>query len=59
MRQYAWYSPELDVIVLQTIRDGWCRTTFEWYWYDLADVRVMGSLEDPMQRYLWLPLGEL
>lgn len=58
MRQYAWYSPELNVIVLQSITDG-CRIAFEWGWHDVAKLQSLESKEDPMQRYLWLPLGEL
>jgi hypothetical protein len=59
MRQYAWYSPELDVIVLQYIIED-CYIAFEWDIQDLWLHRhCMDTGIDPMHNHLWTPLGEL
>lgn len=66
MRQYAWYSPEIDTIVLQTIMEG-CTIAFEWSFYNMSEEifnRLTSAIEedsklDPLQIYLWFPLGEL
>ncbi len=50
MRQYAWYSPELDVIVLQTIMEN-C------YMYEVT--LRFGTKIEPMDQFLWSPLGEI
>ena len=59
MRQYAWYSPEMNAIVLQSIMED-CRIVFEW---DYNDFYVLYSPYeddiDPMELTLWFPLGEL
>jgi hypothetical protein len=58
MRQYAWYSPELNVIVLQSIMED-CYIVFEWDNCDLY-LQFNGNFDDdPMGRSLWIPLGEL
>lgn len=58
MRQYAWYSPDLNVIVLQTILGG-CNIAFEWDWMDIAEI-VRGRRGcDAMEFGVWIPLGEL
>jgi len=56
--KYAWYSPDLDVIVLQTFIDG-CAVSFEWDWTQMVEALHVCSDEDPMNRGLWIPLGEL
>lgn len=59
MRQFAWYSPEFDVIVLQSIMED-CYITFEWDHLDLCWViDVFGYGVDPMCTTTWLPLGEV
>lgn len=59
MRQYAWYSPEFDVIVFQLIMED-CYIPFEWASLDAHQVAsVLGFGEEPMQKILWMPLGEL
>ena len=56
MRMCAWYSPKLDVIVIQTLTDS-CNLNFELSWEDCFDILL--ELKDPMQVYLWIFLGEL
>ena len=59
MRLYAWYSPELDVIVLQTIMQD-CHICFEWSYNDLSELcEFYDKDEDPIQAHLWMPLGEI
>lgn len=55
MRQYAWYSPELNIIVFQSIMPE-CHIAFEW---DIDDLWKYNLEEDPMSHFLWIPLGEL
>ena len=57
MRQYAWYSPELNVIVLHCIMED-CWIAFEWASEDLWEM-ALHLVPDPMIETLWLPLGEL
>lgn len=58
MRQYAWYSPELDVIVLQSIMNE-CYIAFEWSPHDMWGLYDDCGNQDPMDCYLWMPMGEL
>lgn len=59
MRQYAWYSPEFNVIILQCIVED-REICFEWDWWDICKLKVMaGEIEDPMRLTGWIPLGEL
>lgn len=59
MRQYAWYSPEYNWIVLQTIFDE-CRIIFEWDFQDMCEARsFFGEIDSPMTQTTWIPLGEL
>lgn len=64
MRQFAWYSPELDIIILQYIMENFC-IAFEWSWEDAYDLRVkypdlmLSDEIDISQSFLWMPLGEL
>lgn len=57
MRQFAFYLPELDVIILQTIMNE-CACSFEWDWFDLA---MLKSKQDELyvQDYVMIYLGEL
>ncbi len=57
MRQYAWYSPEINVIALQSIMED-CHISFEWGADDAYEhLRYLDgtSVDD----FLWIPLGEL
>lgn len=58
MRQYAWYSPELDVIALQTIIED-REVVFEFDCNDAVSLLTNLYGEDPMQQTLWFPLGEV
>jgi len=59
MRQFAWYSPELNVIVMQLIMEE-CYISFEWDHCDICEVALSIGLEvEPMGKFLWLPLGEI
>lgn len=54
MRQFAWYSPEINVIILQTFMEG-CDIAFEWDLVDMID-HLQGAY---VWDFLWIPLGEL
>lgn len=62
IREYIWYSPELDSHVIQTIIDG-CIISFEWHPDDLF--KAMFYKEDLKDKYtsvddfLWIPIGEI
>lgn len=59
MRQYAFYSPEYNWIILQSIMDD-CYIAFEWDHVDVVEaVRIFGDSEDPIYKTTWIPLGEL
>ncbi len=64
MRQYAWYSPEIDTIILQTIVDD-CYIAFEWDWTDMIDATEYAELNyatlrnDLTEYFLWFPIGEI
>lgn len=62
MRQYAWYSPEFNVIVLQAIIDE-CYIAFEWENLDMYEVSMFSCPDDqerdPMTMTTWIPLGEV
>ena len=57
MRQYAWYSPGLDTIVLQTIMDS-CVINFEWD-PEVLVIMYQYGINNPMKNTGWIPLGEL
>lgn len=66
MRQYAWYSPELDVIVIQIFKicmdgdDLTCEMYFQWC---SSNAHILHTLEDmgldAIRDHVWLPLGEV
>ncbi len=59
MRQLAWYSPEYNWIVLQSIMDD-SIVRFEWNFEDMGYAfNLWGPNEDPMHKTTWIPLGEL
>jgi hypothetical protein len=59
VRQYAWYSPELNVIALQSIMED-CHIMFEWDSGDMYYAQLaLGIGSDPMDEVLWIALGEL
>lgn len=60
MRQFAWYSPEFDVIVLQWFMEE-CYISFEWDPEELYKIisSKFGVEEELMSKTLWFPLGEL
>ena len=56
MRYYVWYSPEIDVIVLQCIMES-CRIGFEWDAKDLYEHLNHPGIK--IDHFQWIPLGEL
>jgi hypothetical protein len=59
MREYAWYSPELDIITFQSIMES-CTIVFEFNFNDLVEIHnILENAEDPIQQTMWIPLGEL
>lgn len=59
MRQFAWYSPQHNVIVLQSFMQD-CRIAFEWDINDMnVFIREFGQHCNPMEMTMWIPLGEL
>lgn len=58
MRQYAWYSPEFNAIVLQTFMED-CEIVFEWGQDDIYGIYKQCDGLDPILYSLWTPLGEL
>ena len=54
MRQFAWYSPEINCIVLQTFMED-CEIMFEWGHNDAFEHHPFNYVDD----YSWIPLGEL
>lgn len=59
-REYAFYVPELDFIVIQHIYDN-CRIAFEWYYADVYLINKNNEfwIEDPFDKYFLMPLGEV
>lgn len=61
-REYAWCSPEENVIVIQFIME-YCYIAFEWGHEDLYNFGNKHSLFDidknPMHCTTWIPLGEV
>lgn len=60
-REFAFYCPELDCIVIQVIAEG-CKIAFEFDWCyaaqayrDTKDFQV----NDPLEVYSLMPLGEV
>ena len=62
MRSYIWYSPELDIFVLQQIMTD-CYITFEWESHDMyktcKEYGLYEQNEDPLTLFSWVPMGEL
>jgi hypothetical protein len=59
-KQYIWFSPELNVFVLQTVMEGTCGMHFEWDNLDLIlACKYFDMRFDPISQFLWMPLGEL
>lgn len=59
MRQFAWYSPELNMIILQSIMEG-CQISFEWDWENMIYIhKKYGIIEEPMETFGFIALGEL
>lgn len=60
MRLFAWYSPELDTIIIQWIMDE-CYIGFEWSPFDMHEAQqILGDREiEPSEQFLWVPIGEL
>ena len=58
MRQYAWYSPEINVIVFQDIMEGYY-IVFEWKHSDMCEHLNLESECKEVDDFLWMPLGEL
>ena len=57
MRHYSWYSPEIDVIVLQIIMED-CYISFEWGMMDMYE-NLDYDAGIGIDSYLWIPLGEV
>lgn len=63
-REYAFYIPECDSIVIQIIYDK-SSIHFEWDWHDLAKAYIMHIMSpetgdgDPLEYYHIIPLGEV
>lgn len=58
MRQFAWYCPETNVIILQSIMED-CHICFEWGPQDLTDEYIENGESCGAYLYFWMPLGEL
>lgn len=59
MREYVWYSPELDIFTFQIIMDD-CYISFELDIRDAGQIILdYGDDIDPLYRGTWVPLGEL
>lgn len=59
MRQYAWYSPAKNIILLQSIMEE-CKISFEWGHEDMGKhLQEYGYEVDPLEGILLVPLGEL
>lgn len=60
-REFAFYCPELDCIVIQHIMDG-CHIVFEWDLDDFLQVYEYlkdTNIDDPLEVYSLMPLGEV
>lgn len=63
-REFAFYCPELDCIVIQIIIMEECHVAFEFDWKDLArfqmEMRRQGIItDDPFDVIYLIPLGEV
>ena len=58
MRQYAWYSPEINVIVLQSIMED-CYICFEWDHPDMCEHLNLDNEFKEINDFSWIPLGEI
>lgn len=60
-RQYAFYVPELDAIIIQCFYDN-CRVVFHWDWFDCTqayeNIKDSG-IDDPLDIFFLMPLGEV
>lgn len=64
MIQYAWYSPRLDIIVIQVIEPEFSvrKVYFQSSPDDFAKILITlgdDQINDMMRATLWMPLGEL
>lgn len=58
MKQFAWYSPEIDIIILQIFEVD--EIYFSWLLGDTAIVVSCNIANAPwLELCLWIPLGEL
>lgn len=60
-REFAFYCPELDCIVIQVIINQ-CQIAFEFNWNYLARAYqyvIMNGVSDPLEVYSLMPLGEV
>lgn len=59
-REYAFYVPKLDVIIFQCIMPDH-QIAFGWDYYDLSLLKLIenDNVDDPFDKYLLMPLGEV
>lgn len=59
-REYAFYVPELDFIVIQYIYAN-RQIVFEWYYADVCLINKNNEfwIDDPFDKYFLMPLGEV
>lgn len=61
-REYAFYVPELDAIIIQCIYNN-CKVGFHWGWNDCAQayeyLKNSGTIDDPLDIFFLMPLGEV
>lgn len=59
-REYAFYIPELNFIVIQRIYANY-QIAFEWYYADVFLINKNNEfwIDDPFDKYLLMPLGEV
>lgn len=59
MKGFVWYSPELNVLVIQWAYNFGSMDHFEWHHLDLGKRSIEVYPDDPIQSTTWFPLGEL
>lgn len=58
MEQHVWYSPELDMLLVQVeLTTG--NEHFEYSWPLMCELIGRGVIMDPTQSYSWFLIGEL
>ncbi len=60
-REYAFYIPELDAIIVQCIYDN-CGVGFHWGWADCTQAYQNlkdSGVDDPLDIFFLIPLGEV